>query len=64
MLSAVELRIERSELAWQALNLYERGETDFADYLIGPCGREEKVEVTFTCDRRAATSALFRIVDA
>ena len=54
----------RSELAWQALNLHERGEADFADYLIVLCGREERVEATFTLDRRSARSALFRIVDA
>lgn len=64
MLSADDLRVERSELAWQALNLYERGEADFADYLIGLCGHHEKVETTFTFDRRSPGSPLFRLVDA
>jgi predicted nucleic-acid-binding protein len=64
MLAADDLRVERSELAWQALNLFERGEADFADYLIGLCGREEKADTTFTFDRRAASSPLFSLVEA
>ncbi len=64
MLSADDLRVERSEVAWQALNLYEDGSADYADYLIGLIGRAEKVDVTFTFDRRAASSPLFRLVGA
>ena len=62
MLSADDIRVERAELAWQALNLYERGEADFADYLIGLIGREEKAEATYTFDRRATSSPLFKLV--
>jgi len=40
--------VERSELAWQALNHYEKGKADYADCLIGLCGRNEKAEATFT----------------
>jgi predicted nucleic-acid-binding protein len=64
MLAAEDLRIERSDLAWQALNLYEEGKADFSDYVIGLCGRDEKAEATYTFDRRAAGCALFRLVDA
>lgn len=63
ILAAEELRVERSELAWQALNEYEKGKADLADYLIGLRGREEKAEATYTLDRRAAGSSLFRIVE-
>jgi predicted nucleic-acid-binding protein len=62
MLSADDLRVERSDLAWQALNRYESGEADFADYVIGLTGRAEKAEVTCTFDRRAASSDLFRLL--
>lgn len=62
MLSADDLRVERAELAWQALNLYEDGEADFADYLIGLIGRDEKAEATYTFDRRATRNPLFRLV--
>lgn len=62
LLSAEDLQAERSELAWQALNLFEEGRADFADYLVGLCGREEKAEVTWTFDRRAAGCPLFKVV--
>jgi len=62
LLAAQELAPERSELAWQALNLYEEGTADFSDYVIGLCGRDEKAAVTWTFDRRAAASPLFRLV--
>jgi len=62
LLAAQELAPERSELAWQALNLYEEGTADFSDYVIGLCGRDEKAAVTVTFDRRAAASPLFRLV--
>jgi predicted nucleic-acid-binding protein len=64
LLAADELRVERSELAWQALNLYEDGKADFSDYLIGLCGRAERATATCTFDRRAASCPLFRLVDA
>ena len=64
LLAARDLVVERSELAWQALNLFEEGTADFSDYVIGLCGRAEKAEVTCTFDRRAAKSSLFRLVPA
>jgi predicted nucleic-acid-binding protein len=64
LLSAQDLAIERSELAWQALNLYEEGAADFSDYVIGLSGRNEGAESTCTFDRRAAKSPLFRLVSA
>lgn len=63
LLSADDLHVEHSELAWQGLNLYEEGEADFADYLIGLCGRAQKAELTYTFDRHAGKSPLFRILD-
>lgn len=63
ILSADDLRVERSDLAWQALNDYEQGKADFSDYLIGFCGRTEQAEATCTFDRRAATSPLFRLLE-
>ncbi len=64
LLAAQDLAVERRELAWQALNLYEEGTADFSDYVIGLCGRQEKATVTCTFDRRAATSPLFRLLTA
>jgi predicted nucleic-acid-binding protein len=62
LLAAQDLAPERSDLAWQALHLYEEGTADFSDYVIGLCGRQEKATVTCTFDRRAATSPLFRLI--
>jgi len=62
VLGSEDLRVERSELAWQALNRYEVGPADFADYMIGLCGREEKAEATWTFDRRTAGSTLFKVL--
>jgi predicted nucleic-acid-binding protein len=62
LLAADDLRPERSELAWKALNGYEGGKADFADYVIGWCGREAKAGTTCTFDRRTAGSDLFRLL--
>ena len=62
LLSAEDLRVERSELAWLALNLREKGKADFADYLIGLSHREQGAEVTYTFERRASGCELFKLV--
>jgi predicted nucleic-acid-binding protein len=64
LLAAQDLAVERSDLAWQALNLFEEGTADFSDYVIGLGGRHEKATVTCTFDRRAARSPLFRLIEA
>ncbi len=63
LLSADDLAIESSELAWQALNAYDEGKADFADYVIGLSARDAKAEATVTFDRRAAASPLFRLLE-
>ena len=62
VLGSQDLRVERSDLAWQALNRYEVGPADFSDYVIGLCGKEETAEATWTFDRRAAGSPLFKVL--
>lgn len=62
MLAADDLRIESSDLAWQALNYYEEGGAHFADYLIGLSGRELKAETTYTFDSHLAESPLFSLL--
>jgi predicted nucleic-acid-binding protein len=63
LLSADDLAIERSELAWQALNAFEEGKADFADFVIGLSAREAKAETTVTFDRRAGSSSFFRLLE-
>ncbi len=62
LLSAKDLRVEKSELAWLALNLREKGKADFADYVIGLSHRELGAQVTCTFDRRASGCELFELV--
>jgi predicted nucleic-acid-binding protein len=62
LLGAQEVHVERSDLAWQALNGYEDGSAGFADFVIGLCGREEGAESTWTFDRKAAGTGLFTVI--
>lgn len=62
IIGLADLRIERSELAWRALNEYEQSKGDFADYLIGLCAKEENAEITYTFDEATADSELFRLI--
>ncbi len=62
ILAVEELRTEHPELAWKALNELERGRADFADYVIGLCGKAAKAESTCTFDRRAEGCELFRVL--
>lgn len=62
ILSVQELKAEKSELAWQAVRLFEQGKADFANSLIGLSNRENKADVTYTFDAKAAESDLFKLV--
>jgi predicted nucleic-acid-binding protein len=62
ILSVRELRVDDAESAWRAVRLYEQGKADFADYLIGLSNQDEKAETTYTFDRTAAESSLFKMV--
>ena len=63
ILAAGDLQVEHSDLAWRALNFYEKGKADFADYIIGLTCHDMKSEVTYTFDGRAADNNLFRVID-
>jgi predicted nucleic-acid-binding protein len=62
ILTADDLQVEHSDLAWQALNLYEQEKADFADYVIGLCNQQTKAEVTYTFDRRTLGCGLFKVL--
>ncbi|QOC23304.1 type II toxin-antitoxin system VapC family toxin [Wenzhouxiangella sp. AB-CW3] len=63
LLSVRELTIEKADEAWAALQQFETGQADFADYLIGLSGRLAGCTTTFTFDRRAARSARHTVLD-
>lgn len=56
------LRVERSELIWQALKLFAGGKADFADCLIALSGQAADCECTMTFDRAAARDAGMRLI--
>lgn len=62
LLSVEDLRVERSDMAWLALNLYEKGKADLADYIIGLSHRDEGAQMTYTFDRRATDCELFKLI--
>lgn len=62
ILSVQELQVDDAELAWRAIRLYGQGKADFADYLIGLSTQRENAVVTYTFDRKAAESDLFKMV--
>ena len=64
LLTVEELRVQESDLAWSALNLFENGKADFADYMIGVFNQVQYVEATYTLDRDAAESPLFKLLPA
>ena len=64
ILTVDDFAVENSELAWRALNEFQNGTADFADYLIGLAGAVAKAEATCTFDARTAKSSLFRLVKA
>lgn len=55
VLSSAELEVEASETAWRALRALERGQADFADYIIGAHNRTHQAFTTYTFDTKAAT---------
>ena len=62
LLSVQDLQVERSELAWLALHLYEKGKADFADFVIGLSHRDQGAQITYTFDRRASECELFELM--
>ncbi|MBI2922942.1 MAG: type II toxin-antitoxin system VapC family toxin [Planctomycetes bacterium] len=59
ILSTRSFTVEDPEIAWRALNEYQDGKADFADYLIGLAGKTAGAEATVTFDRSASGSGLF-----
>ena len=56
LLTVAELVVEETDLARIALDAYETGKADFADYLIGSIHKAKGCLTTLTFDRRASRS--------
>jgi len=58
ILSTKQLLVQDTEVAWQALRLFERGQADFADYLVERIARAKGCERTVTFDKTAAKAGM------
>ena len=56
-----EFTVEDRETVWAALREYERGSSDFADYLISHRNHMKGCTQTFTFDRKAARGKHFTL---
>jgi len=54
LLRTQEILVERAEVVWRALRLFQSGGADFADGLIAHCSAAAGCERTMTFDRAAA----------
>ncbi len=64
ILRTASFRVQRSEEAWSALNIYRKTPADFADCLIACGNRAADCRETATLDRQAAQTAGFRLVSS
>jgi predicted nucleic-acid-binding protein len=62
LLNAPELITENNEAALLAINDYEQGSADFADYLIARTAEKHGAIPVYTFDRKAAKHSLFHVV--
>lgn len=62
LLTTKELKIERAQDAWAALQQFKIGNADYADYLIAQSHHSAGCETTYTFDRKAAKSTLHTAV--
>lgn len=63
ILQTQQLMVEKSDLVWEAVELYRTGTADFADALIGLSNQQAGCTATATLDRKAARLDCFELID-
>jgi predicted nucleic-acid-binding protein len=63
LLGSAELSIETPELAWAALNDFEKGNADYSDYLIAHKNKELGSLHTVTFDKKAGKHTLLKTIE-
>jgi predicted nucleic-acid-binding protein len=58
LLSTKQLVVQDCETVWKALNLFEKGNAEFADYLVERIADANGCESTVTFDRKAAQAGM------
>lgn len=62
LLSLKEIVVERSAEVSIALKEFKSGNADFVDYLIGVVNNQKGCDLTYTLDKKAATTAHFKLL--
>jgi len=62
LLRTKEIAVERPEVVWRALQVFEKSSADFADCLIERCAAAAGCERTMTFDRAAAKTCGMTLV--
>ncbi len=62
LLRTSQLKIEDVQTAWTAFRLYQKGNADFADCLMGATNRLSGCETTVTLDQAASKLEGFRAI--
>jgi predicted nucleic-acid-binding protein len=62
LLRTKELAVERADVVWRAVQVFEKGSADFADCLIERCATAAGCERTMTFDRAAAKTCGMTLV--
>ncbi len=62
VLDTAQFSIEDPDACREALALYEEGQGDFSDYLLGAKNRRAGCSATVTFDRKLRRSDLFRVI--
>jgi predicted nucleic-acid-binding protein len=63
ILTTAELVVEKSDVAWHALQALQKGTADFADYLIASVNKRHGCQTTVTFDRNAAKNKYVQLLD-
>jgi predicted nucleic-acid-binding protein len=63
ILESTELSIETPEIAWAALDDFEKGNADYSDYLIAYKNKEFGCTHTVTFDKKAGKHALLKVLE-
>lgn len=63
LLKSREIRVEQSDVAWQALRLFSTSSADFADCLVERGGQAARCRYTVTFDVRAAKTSGMHLID-
>jgi predicted nucleic-acid-binding protein len=63
ILGSTELSVETPDIAWAALDDFEKGNADYSDYLIARKNKHLGCAQTVTFDKKASKNALIKVLE-